>query len=335
MGMRETIFPACILIFAVCATFAWLYCSWYGKKSIWSIGVYTGTSPYEFYPHPLAQKNPVLTASDVTDVPALFVADPFMVHHNETWYMFFEVLNVLAGKGEIGLATSKDGVVWHYERIVLREPFHLSYPYVFEWNDSFYMVPESYAAQGVRLYRAVVFPDKWTFVTELMAGIFSDPSLLFKDGRWWLFVLKGWDSLALYHSHELRGPWSEHPESPLIMSNMHICRPGGRLVIHDDTVIRYTQDDEPSYGNGLRAFQIDDLTTESYSEHEICQSPILGASGAGWNAAGMHHIDPYQVKDNGWIACVDGKTDRIVFDGTLGMWRMLHKLRKLVKPFYL
>jgi len=213
-------------------------------------------------------------------------------------------------------------------------PFTFPIPNVFEWNDSFYMVPESHEVQGVRLYRAVEFPDKWTIVTELLAGTFSDPSLLFKDGRWWLFVLKGWDSLALYRADELGGPWTEHPRSPLIMGNMHICRPGGRLIIHDDKVIRYTQDGEPSYGNGLRAFQIDELTTESYREHETCQDPILRASGTGWNATGMRHIDPHQVKDNGWIACVDGKTDRIVFDGTLGMRRILNKSRNLVKPFY-
>ena len=38
--------------------------------------------------------------------------------------------------------------------IVLAEPFHLSYPYVFEWQGSHYMIPESGAAKSVRLYRA-------------------------------------------------------------------------------------------------------------------------------------------------------------------------------------
>ena len=34
--------------------------------------------------------NPVLTADDVTDVEAEFVADPFMFHENGTWYIFFD-----------------------------------------------------------------------------------------------------------------------------------------------------------------------------------------------------------------------------------------------------
>jgi hypothetical protein len=44
---------------------------------VWSIGIYTGDSLILTPPSQI--KNPVLTAHDVTDVRALFVADPFMV----------------------------------------------------------------------------------------------------------------------------------------------------------------------------------------------------------------------------------------------------------------
>jgi hypothetical protein len=40
-------------------------------------------------------------------------------------------------EGEIGLATSEDGLKWDYKQVVLNEPFHLSYPYVFEWQVRF------------------------------------------------------------------------------------------------------------------------------------------------------------------------------------------------------
>ncbi len=60
--------------------------------SEWSIGIYAGTSPLDLLPH--GRSNPVLTARDVTDVPAAFVADPFMIKNGPRWYMFFEVFNV-------------------------------------------------------------------------------------------------------------------------------------------------------------------------------------------------------------------------------------------------
>src|SRR5689334_17430674 len=100
---------------------------------MWSIGIYTGNSPYDLSPA-AEVSNPVLTAANVTDIPAAFVADPFMLRN----HMFFEVLRNDRPIGEIGLATSDDGFAWTYKQIVLREDFHLSYPYVFEWENAVY-----------------------------------------------------------------------------------------------------------------------------------------------------------------------------------------------------
>ena len=72
----------------------------------WSIRIYSGTNPFNFTPHPLVRYNSALTADDVMDVSARFVADPFMINDNNKWYMFFEVLNALSEQGDIGLASS-------------------------------------------------------------------------------------------------------------------------------------------------------------------------------------------------------------------------------------
>ena len=111
---------------------------------------------------------PVLTGADVTDRSADFVADPFMFHENNTWYMFFEVGNYTTGYSEIGLATSNDGFSWTYQQIVLSEhggsnPFDLAYPYVFKWDGTYYLIPETYSQNEVRLYEATNFPYSWTF----------------------------------------------------------------------------------------------------------------------------------------------------------------------------
>jgi hypothetical protein len=47
------------------------------------------------------------------------------------------------------------------------------------------------------------------------------------------------------------------------------------------------------------------LTEDNYAEVELV-IPILKASGNGWNANGMHHIDAHQQADGRWLACVDG-----------------------------
>jgi hypothetical protein len=102
---------------------------WFIKVRMqYSIGIYTANNPYEWTPAK-GINNPVLKASDVTDVEAEIVADPFMVHENSLWYMFFEVVNARAREGDIGLATSTDALHWQYNQIVLREPFTVSFPY--------------------------------------------------------------------------------------------------------------------------------------------------------------------------------------------------------------
>jgi hypothetical protein len=89
--------PAKRLLYAACGA----------AKQRWSISIYRGTWPHRF--GPMADvSNPVLTYTDDTDAVALYVADPFMVHIDGPWFMFFEILDARTGKREIGLAPSRD-----------------------------------------------------------------------------------------------------------------------------------------------------------------------------------------------------------------------------------
>lgn len=281
----------------------------YVSKKIFSIGIFIGTSYINLRPSSNI-KNPVLTAQDITDVPAVYVADPFMIKRGSTWYMFFEILNYNSRKGEIALAISDDGVSWKYDKIILKEPYHLSYPYIFHCDNVYYMVPESTGVDEVRLYKADDFPTKWSYVKTLIKGRYSDSSIFFYDQRWWLLAAKGFDSLFLFFADNLMGSWSQHPESPLITGDPHIARPGGRVLVLNGKVIRFAQDDFPQYGLKVHALEITELTTEVYKEKLIADS-VLKPSGVGWNAKGMHHIDAHQIAENQWIACVDGWCDQI------------------------
>jgi len=277
-----------------------------------SIGIYFGTSPSSFASPPEVV-NPVLTHQSVSDVSASLVADPFMLLVDGVWYMFFEVMNVGTGKGEIALATSANGTDWKYRRIVLTEAFHLSYPYVFEWEGDFWMIPESHQAGAIRLYRASEFPDRWSFVATLVSGPrFSDSSLVRHAARWWLFTetdrTMQFATARLYFADELTGPWVEHPQSPIVEGNPRKARPGGRILVSGDRIIRYTQDCVPEYGTRVMAAEVIELTPTTYRDRELGPGPVLAGSGQGWNREGMHHIDAHPLGGDRWIACVDGWT---------------------------
>jgi hypothetical protein len=276
------------------------------QKDRWSIGIYAGSSPFDLG-QPGDARNPVLTAADVSDVQADFVADPFMVRENSTWYLFFEVFNKQTQQGDIGLATSPDGLDWTYKGIVLDEQFHLSYPYVFKWDGEYYMIPESKRNKSIRLYKATGFPTKWSFEKTLLQGDYQDSSVFRSDGRWWMFTSDRDDRLYLYYADELGGPWSAHPENPIVENDKNIARPGGRVMEYNGSIIRFAQDDFPIYGNRVWAFAITRLTTSGYQEELMPLNPVLKPGNWSWNSQGMHTIDAHEVREGYWIAAVDGK----------------------------
>jgi len=273
---------------------------------MWSISIYTGSSPFTLEP---IQHEPVLTKDHVTDVPAAFVADPFLLRRDNNFYMFMEVMNAESRRGEIGLATSDDGLSWTYKQIVISEPYHLSYPHVFECEGAYYMLPEAIDAGAITLYKADEFPTRWSPLASLIRGHFADPSIVRHNDRWWLFACPTpyqHDTLHLYSATQLLGPWFEHPRSPIIRNDQRRARPAGRILKFNDKLFRFAQDCVPRYGSAVRTFEILELTTRSYAEVEIGHGPVLKATRNGWNAAGMHHIDAHQQPDGNWLACVDG-----------------------------
>ena len=285
------------------------------NRGLWSIGVFSGSSPLALGPDARIPC-PVISREDVTDVPASFVADPFLFRDGETWHLFFEVLNRRTGRGEIGLATSGDLTSWKYERIVLAEPFHLSYPQVFEWMGTRYMVPEAHQTSTIRLYRADPFPTGWTYVHTLISGMaFSDATLFRRDDRWWLFTEtshpRRHDTLRLYHADDLFGEWTEHPASPIVAGDPHTARPAGSVVSIDGSLFRFSQDCAPRYGLSVHAFEITTLTTTEYAERPVNANPVLGGSSIAnaWNASRMHHVDAHRIAPDRWIAAVDGALD--------------------------
>jgi hypothetical protein len=287
-----------------------------GEEDVWAIAVYQGDSPFDLRP-PGDADRPALTAAQVSDVRAGFVADPFLLRFAERWFLFFEVFNRTSGHGDLAYASSPDGLNWIYEQVILDEDFHLSYPQVFAWEGEFYMVPESGETLSVRLYRAEEFPRRWVFMQTLLEGeAFVDPSLFYYSGRWWMFVETNpyaEDTLRLYSAVRLTGPWQEHPNSPVVLHNPDIARPGGRVLQVNGRLYRFAQDDHPVYGNQVWAFEIVELTPETYREVLAIERPVLSASGRGWNALGMHQIDAQPLPDGRWLAAVDGKHKQRVF----------------------
>src|SRR5579883_236318 len=275
------------------------------RKSVWTLGIYAGPSPLEPRPAPGAS-NPVLTAADVTDMQVDALAHPFMVIRDKHYYVFFTAKDLKSDKGGIALAESGDGVKWKFRRTVIREPFVQSHPYVFEWRNQYYLIPEAHTETSVRLYQATAFPDQWKYVGNLLEGDhFISPTLAHYKGLWWLFTSpSGNETLRLFYASDLHGPWKEHPLSPIVKKDLRTARPAGRPFVLDGALYRLGQDCYPTYGRAVHAFRITELSPTTYAE-KMVETPVVEASGQGWNSDGMHHVDAHQTGPGHWIAVVD------------------------------
>lgn len=275
----------------------------------------TDVPPLDARPDPEVS-NPVLTASSVTDVDARFVADPFLFVEDGEWHMFLEVL-VNDHGGVIAHATSSDrGVTWQYDRVVLRRPHHLSFPYVFKWDGEYYLTTEEQRSEARdRLYRATSFPTGWTD-----EGVLYDPPpsghggtdhVLFRwNGRWWSLAGVENRHTYAYHSNSLSPwGWTPHENNPVVTDRPQASRPGGRPIVREDGITVFFQDVDPFYGESVRAYRITDLSPTAYADHELSPSPVIDGTGEDgtWNGHRMHHYDPWHLGEGeGWRVAVDG-----------------------------
>ena len=177
------------------------------------------------------------------------------------------------------------------------------------------------------LYKATDFPYNWTLVDTLISNqnfIPADSSIFRYNNTWWMFTGNP-DELRLFYSYNLTDPasWQEHPMSPLLVNDTSEARGGGRVIVFDSgRIIRLAQKDDIGYGEAVRAFEVDTLNETYYAEHEIAESPIVSASGSGWNSQAMHTVDPWWNGTN-WIVAVDGGGE---FGGQSGFMCHIPKL---------
>ncbi|KAL3523534.1 hypothetical protein ACH5RR_016368 [Cinchona calisaya] len=298
----------------------------------WSIGVFYGDSPFSLKPiedmeiwrdksaaWPVA--NPVVTcaSASVAGFPSNFVADPFLYVQGDVLYLFFETKNSITMQGDIGVARSVDkGATWQQLGIALDEDWHLSYPYVFDYNGNIYMMPEGSAKGDLRLYRAVNFPMEWTLDKIIMKKPLVDSFIIPHGGRYWLFGsdhsgigTKKNGQLEIWYSSSPLGPWRPHKKNPIYNTDKSKgARNGGRPFVHNGNLYRIGQDCGDTYGRRIRVFKVEVLTPDEFQEVEVSlgtQEPSKGRNA--WNGARNHHLDVQQLSSGEWVGVLDG--DRV------------------------
>ncbi|CDO99835.1 unnamed protein product [Coffea canephora] len=331
LGWIASLYGRLMLTPNVRTTLSTLGCQEDGEGS-WSIGVFYGDSPFSLKPiedmniwrdksaaWPVA--NPVVTCASASEAgfPSNFVADPFLYVQGDVLYLFFETKNSITMQGDIGVARSVDkGATWQQLGIALDEDWHLSYPYVFDYNGHIYMMPEGSANGDLRLYRAVNFPVEWTFDKVIMKKPMVDSFIIPHGGKYWLFGsdhsgigTKKNGQLEIWYSTSPLGPWRPHKKNPIYNTDKSMgARNGGRPFVHDGNLYRIGQDCGETYGRRIRVFRVEILTTDEFKEVEVSlgtEEPTKGRNA--WNGLRNHHLDVQQLSSGEWVGVLDG--DRV------------------------
>jgi len=201
-----------------------------------------------------------------------FLADPFYLDGMGQWILC-ERMPESSVHGDIVRIGPERGSA----EVLLAEPGrHISYPYVFASAERLFMIPEVAGWSSPFLLEmdpCSANPLRKIMLKGLETERLLDPTLVEYEGTFWLFAspetpYRKMDSLMLWYSDTIEGPYEGHPMNPIVQSP-GTARSAGKFMKRDGRLIRFGQDNSAGYGARLAVMEIQVLTKERYRERQI------------------------------------------------------------------
>ena len=260
-----------------------------------------------------------------------FLADPFGLWRDGLLYVFVETYDYRVRVGAIEVLVYDQAFRLVDRRPALNEPWHLSYPLVFEAEGETWMLPEAHRSGRLTLYRSTDFPVGWKAAHIIdLDHVAVDASPVFHKGRWWLFYTSASreaDKMSALHvafADRLAGPWTPHPMNP-VRVDVGSARPGGTPLVIDGRVILPVQDCSRTYGRAIRALVIETLTPDDFQAH--VDLPITAPNTLAPYTEGLHTLSAA-----GPVTLIDVKRTELSLHGlSIEATREARKLGRRVK----
>lgn len=237
-----------------------------GKEKYWKVA-FTYSDWAEF------QNSNIHTIENLNNC---YLADPFVINVNKKNYLLAEEYSFDTFKGTI-VAYELQGKNSKRIGTIIEESFHMSFPYLFKFQNKIFMVPETSENNDIRIYESVEFPYKWKLNQVVMTNVFAVDSMIFNSqNKWWLFSNINPDGgsdacseLYIFSSdNPLSGDWKPHKLNPVIV-NSDNARNGG-ILYKNDKIFRVSQrQDFGRYGAEFAINEIITLTKSKFIERKI------------------------------------------------------------------
>ena len=238
-------------------------------------------------------KSVLWRSTEVKNPRGRYWADPFLFSYQGRTFCFVEDFVCKTNRAHItALEIVGTKVVEH--GIAVKEPFHLSFPFLFQHKGELYMCPECSESGQIRIYRCTEFPLKWELQKVVMEGVSAADTMLFeKGGKWWMLtsldesgVADHCSELYLFSSDSpLDTNWTPHPLNPI-----RIDASGGRnagLIIDGEKLFRLAQRQGfDQYGQGLLVYEIKIISESVYLEELVSEINPTFRRGL----RGTHHL---------------------------------------------
>jgi len=199
-----------------------------------------------------------------------YLADPFGFHENRKLHILVEDYSYKRNNARVS------EIIFDIPRDSFSVPInlidgaqHLSYPFIVEHEGSVYCIPESHRSKCIALYMRNFSEEAFSKELVLVPNVEAiDPSLVFYEGRWWLFFTErkhSTSALYLYFSDSLKGEYLPHPRNP-VKIDVRSSRSGGTPFIHEGTLYRPAQNCSVTYGGSITVNKVVRITPEAFEE---------------------------------------------------------------------
>lgn len=267
-----------------------------GSRVVWSrIKATTGVQEqWGVHYAPTDWKHLVLDNSKRINNPAGgYYADPFIHNTAEGRFCFVEEFRNDKCKGEIAVLRL-DGDTPVALGTVIEEAFHLSFPFLFEYEGTLYMCPEAHSSGQIRIYRCNQFPLQWQLHSVVMDAVAAVDTMIFPaHGVWWLMAsfhpfgdTDTYPELHIFSAPDpLSGQWVAHAQNPLIV-DPEFARNAG-LLRDGDKIYRVSQARSFNvYGAWANVAEVKELGPDRYQEDLVSQiKPSFDS-----RITGLHHL---------------------------------------------
>lgn len=203
----------------------------------------------------------------IKDSYRYWTADPFLAEENGKYYLFFEAYDRLKRKGVLGyreITEHSSGKI----KIIYECDFHLSYPFIFKENGTYYIVPESKASGELFRLKCEHFPDKWVKEKVIAKVGVVDTTIVNHNGVDYYVsqrVMQAgrFDRFDLFYLEN--GRLCECKNNPLKI-DAETARGAGKFFEYGAKLIRPSQNCGAQYGDKLNFNEVTEISKDSYSE---------------------------------------------------------------------